>query len=488
MKSHNHNSRANRHAHVCYFAALVILALLFAPVLAALVGAAPNHEAGTVLAFGPFAFMGGHRVCTGLMLEADKGGGTGGTPADLEATRDKVLKEFGDIREGQKNQATELKTIGEKLAELGGLFTRSQNDQIELGKRMIDLQQRQLAVRAQAETASLFEFYRGSDPETCKAMGAEVVKRANMILRAESGGSGAGAAVVGTPAAALQIYSNILAAGAFRVLDTNTIGTRTGKFLVETSRPKMVFVPENGLIPEGTLGLAPQVAEVGKIAGLIGISGELQADALIDLGAYVLALYTQAAAECVDNMAFMGDGTNVNDANNQNGGVLGIFNAGTIVNAAAGHNAASKVTLADLRATLGGVAPAILGSSSVAARWFSHPTMLTTVLGINDQSGRSVLQPSGAAATNGLDSILGYPITLVPPAPTAAQAEAASQKMLAFGDPKGFAVFIRKEFELTNDNGYSRFEYYQTVYRAIMRVGGKIKSANAFAILRTAAV
>lgn len=347
-------------------------------------------------------------------------------------------------------------------------------------QKIVTLERSLLSVSRQADpNESTFDFLRRAFPDECKRVG-EMVKAAeksfSLVQKAESTAS---QPTLGAPQFDNTVYSRVTQYGAFKALDVHPMGAQTENMIVETDEPVAVFIPENGVFPETAIGLEPVGMTAKKMGCLLGVSGELLQDSLIDLGAYVVMKFARACAKRADYAAFMSDGTN--DAGGLNGGFLGLFNAGTAVSLGAGHTTLANATFDEINEFCLGVGEAVLGASP---RWFMNTLMLARFMGIKDGNGRPIfLNALEAPAFGSIGTINGFPVSLVSVAPNN---NSAGQAVAAFGDPMAYSVGIRLDYQFDYSD-HARFTSWQRVYRALMRAAFKMKVAANIHVLKTAA-
>ncbi len=278
---------------------------------------------------------------------------------------------------------------------------------------------------------------------------------------------------------AQDIYDTLARYGKWGTLGARNLGTKITKFPVKTARPVANFIlTEGGTIGDDATKAGTSLSlEVEVIAALINVSRQLIDDSDMDISADVLDDFIEAFNLRLDYASFAADGT----ADATNGGMTGIFQGGTAAVAASTRTTVTALKLADFIKCLTTVDAAVL---TRAAKWWLHPQMLARVMGIEDGNGRPLFQSAVEAPSMGsIGSILGFPVELVMTAPTT---DAASAKVAVFGDPQGCVVGVRSDFafEASDEHKWNTLE---RSFRGWGRAGVKIRRAQAFAVLTTAA-
>ena len=299
----------------------------------------------------------------------------------------------------------------------------------------------------------------------------EMEELARAFGEAQSIGAGAIPAVFGE-----DLFDLLPDYGAFASLSVRPVGNRRGKFPVTTAYPNALFILENDPVSDDALLAGTSVtAETVLIGTLVNCSRQLVEDVETDLSEYFLDNMMQAMGQRLDTACFIGTGAS--DANN--GGVTGIFaDAGiSTVNAAAGHTKLENCDKDDFAKVMEAVDAATLQRP---CRWWISSALLPALLRCKDTAGNPLLEFHPEA---GGFYLLGFPVTLVAVAPST---NAANQKVAAFGDPRSYVVPMRNEFAL-DSSGHSRWSNFQRTFRANTKATGKLRKAQGFAVLRTAA-
>ncbi|MEO5804105.1 MAG: phage major capsid protein [Verrucomicrobiota bacterium] len=297
----------------------------------------------------------------------------------------------------------------------------------------------------------------------------------NEILRAMGTDSTPGSTMVTGDLASL-IYNCLAINGSWATLGAQTVLSGSGKFSLTTAYPEAYFVAENGQINDDTAFAGEsKLFETKAICALVLCSLQLVQDAEEDISRHILENVEQALNYRLDYAVFSGDG--VNDANN--GETTGLFVDNTIPVsvAGAGNTKLQDCDEEDFLLVLESVDPAALQRGCA---WWISATLLPALMRAKDESGKRLL--CVPPESDGF-YLCGHPVNLVPVAPTE---NAASKKMMLFGEPQGYAVALRNWFEF----GFSSEHKWTTLqrsFRAHGRARGKLRKANAFAILKTAA-
>lgn len=278
---------------------------------------------------------------------------------------------------------------------------------------------------------------------------------------------------------AKDIYDLLATYGQWSTLEVRRVGTKTTTFPIKTARPVASWIlTENSQIAEDNSKAGTSVdLTLRLIAVLVNVSRQLIEDSEFDITEDVLSDFAEAVAYRLDWSAFVANGSN--DA--VNGGFTGIFSGGAVAQAASGHTTIEQLTLEDFTKCLTSVPAEVLRRK---AKWWIHPHNLVRLLHIKDQNGRPLFLTSlEAPSAGGIGTILGYPVVLCNVAPST---NAANTAIAVFGDPQGCVVGISNGFEFATSDHHG-WDYYQRSFRGVLRAGVKIRSANAFAVLKTAA-
>jgi HK97 family phage major capsid protein len=275
-----------------------------------------------------------------------------------------------------------------------------------------------------------------------------------------------------------EIYDTLAQYGAWNTLGVRRMGTKLTRLPVKTARPVAQWIlTEGGAIADDTNKAGTEVTlQVEVLAVLLNISLQLLQDSEFDVTADVMDDFAEAFSYQLDYTAFQGNGT----ADSNNGGYTGLLGFGTAAVAIATHTSVSKLTLDDFVATRNAVDAGVLSRPN---RWWMHPYILGKICLIKDANGRPIFQTALEAPTVTLGSILGAPITPVAAMPSA---DTASSKVAAYGDPNGFVVGIREDFNFEASDHY-KWNALQRSFRGYGRAGVVGRKAGAFGILTNAA-
>ena len=114
-------------------------------------------------------------------------------------------------------------------------------------------------------------------------------------------------------------------------------------------------------------------------------------------------------------------------------------------------------------------------------RWWVASGLLTKLMRVNDRSGRPLLKVP--PKTDGF-YLLGFPVVLTPAAPAV---NLPGRKVMAFGDPRGYAVALRNWFNFDSSN-QANWNQLQRSFRGYGRAKGVLRNSRSFATLKLAAV
>jgi HK97 family phage major capsid protein len=234
-----------------------------------------------------------------------------------------------------------------------------------------------------------------------------------------------------------------------------------------------VILTEAGTISDDSTKAGTSLTlEMEVYAVLLNVSLQLIEDGEYDVVADVIDDFVEALNYRLDYCAFRGDGTE--DATN--GGVTGLFNFGTAATATATRTTIAATTYTDWLKCLTTVDAAVLQRP---ARWWIHPTLAAAAIGVQDSNGRPVFQTALEAPGGSLMNLFGYPVTLVGAAPST---NAASAKVAVFGDPRAFAVGVRKQVTFEASDQY-RWNTLERSFRGHLRADAKGLKASALAVM-----
>jgi HK97 family phage major capsid protein len=276
-----------------------------------------------------------------------------------------------------------------------------------------------------------------------------------------------------------EIYDTLAQYGIWITLGVRRLGTKVTKFPVKTARAEAQWITtEAGTIGDDTNKAGTSISlTVVEYAALLNVSLQLLADAEFDVTADVMDDFGEAAAKRLDYTMFSANG----GANGNEGGFTGVFNAGTAQVAAAGGTTVEALAEDDVRNTILAVDPIVL---SRQAKWWLHPQILVRMLGIKDRNGRAIfLNALEAPTRGGIGSIYGYPVVMGYILPNT---NAANGQVAAFGDPNGYVVGIRQDFDFASSDHF-RWNTNERSFRIVGRAAGGIRRAQAFGILTLAA-
>ena len=272
-----------------------------------------------------------------------------------------------------------------------------------------------------------------------------------------------------------DVYHSLLRFGAWSTLGVRSVGTKTMKIPIKTVRPSAgVILTEGGTIPDDTNKAGTTVSlEMEIYAVLLNVSLQLIEDGEIDVVADVIDDFVEALNFRLDFCAFAGSGA----ADSTNGGVTGLFNFGTAAVATATRTSIALTKYEDWLRCLTTVDPAVL---TRPARWWMHPTLAAASLGVKDDNGRPIFQTAlEAPQSGGILNVFGFPVTMVGAAPSA---NAANAKVASFGDPRAYAVGVRKEFKI-EESDHAKWSELQRSFRGHGRADAVGVKASALAVM-----
>lgn len=376
-------------------------------------------------------------------------GGGGGTMTEKEF-QEAVLKETRVLRSENEKLLTNYGNLDKETKKTMEEFTKLKNnfDGFDHQFKAIDVLVKKLQLQLTLEgrmanggnSLSLGQRVI-RDKETAKQVFGEIARAVGLhhiAAKALGEDSSPGSTLI-NDALSGDIYDSLLRYGAWATLGVRPVGTKNTKIPVKTARPVANFIlSEGGTISDDTAKAGTTVSlEVEVIAVLLNVSLQLLEDGEYDVVADVLDDFIEAFNYRLDFAAFAGAGT----ADATHGGVTGLFNFGTAATATATRTTIAATKYDDWLKCLTAVDPAVL---TRAARWWMHPSLIAAALAVQDSNGRPIFQTAlEAPQAGGIVNLFGYPVTPVGAAPST---NAASAKVAAFGDPRAFAVGLRKGF------------------------------------------
>ena len=275
-----------------------------------------------------------------------------------------------------------------------------------------------------------------------------------------------------------EIYYSLASYGAWSTLGVRNVGKKLNSFPIKTVRAPASFITTESaaITADSTKAGTAVTLTVLPIASLIAVAIELLEDSDFDVTADVLEDFSEAFAERLDVAVFQGDGT----SNATYGGITGVFPGSTQVTASSGKVTVAGLTSDDVLSLTLNVDAGVLGRP---CKWWAHPFQLTRMAGIKDSNGRPIFQTALEAPTGNLLNLAGYGVVPTLGAPST---QAASARIIAFGDPQAFAVGVRKNFTFEASDHYN-WNTLQRSFRGHGRAGGVMRKASAMACLKLAA-
>jgi HK97 family phage major capsid protein len=411
------------------------------------------------------------------------------TVGQLKTAQEKLLSDVGNLQKetkqaledftNEKNNFASSKDVNGIMAKLGLLQTQLGNEKrMAFGDPVKRLANNE-AFRCTFMAKLLGELELLSHPRV-KASGVfKELQSKGFVAKDLDSGNAPGSTYLDTNEVEREIYDALLTYGAFRTMDVRMIGRKATEIPIKTARPVMLFVDEAAAIGADATKAGSRITVTAKkVGGLISTTTELEEDDVIGVVEDILRDFMEAYAYRLDFIALTANG----DADNVDGGFSGMFYGGTAKVAAATHTTMATITYADVLACLTGVDAAVLQRG--VAKWWSHPTIVAKTMGILDLNGRPIFQTAIEAPSFGaIGTILGFPVVMAGAAPST---DAASAKLMAFGDPYNQAVRIRRDFTFDRSEHFA-FNTDELTYRATGRAASKTKIATSTTVLTAAA-
>lgn len=412
----------------------------------------------------------------------DNGGGTMteekfqkqvlGAVKTVKTTQEEMLTKFDNLDKQTKDAFEELTKVKNNFTGFDSQFK-----QIDLLIKKVQLQMVLEGRMANGGTAMTLGQRVIKDKELAKGLFHQIAKsvlKGEIAQRALGEDTSPGSTLINDDLAT-DVYDSLLRYGKFATLGLRSLGTKNTKLPIKTARPVANFIlTEGGTISDDTTKAGTSVTlEAEVIAVLLNVSLQLIEDGEIDIVADVLDDFIEAIAYRLDFAAFQGAGT----ADATHGGVTGLFNFGTAVTAAATRTTIAATKYDDWLKALTGVDAAVLDRP---ARWWMHPSLMAAAIGVQDLNGRPIFQTAmEAPASGGILNLFGFPVTPVGAAPST---NAASAKVAVFGDPRAFAVGVRKGFTF-EESDHAGWTTLQRSFRGHMRADAIGVKASALTVM-----
>jgi HK97 family phage major capsid protein len=393
------------------------------------------------------------------------------TMGTVKTTQDEMLSKYENLDKTTKSAFEELTNIKNNFSGLDGEIKA-----LEVAFKKVQLQMTLEQRMANGGTAMSLGQRTVRDKEKTKSAFAAIclaVGRPDIAAKALGEDSSPGSTMIDEDLSA-DIYDSLLRFGAWATLGVRPVGTKNTKVPVKTARPVANFIlTEAGTVSDDTTKAGTTVTlEVEVIAVLLNVSLQLIEDGEIDVVADVLDDFIEAVNFRADFAAFQGSGA----ADATHGGVTGLFNFGTAATAAATRTSIALTKYDDWLRCLTTVDAAVL---SRQARWWMHPSLIAASIGVQDSNGRPIFQTALEAFTGGIVNLFGFPVTMVGAAPSA---NAASAKVAAFGDPRAYAVGMRKGFTFEASDA-PRWSTLERSFRGHCRFDAVGARASALAVM-----
>jgi HK97 family phage major capsid protein len=389
----------------------------------------------------------------------------------VKTTQDEMLSKYENLDKTTKSAFEELTNIKNNFSGLDGEIKA-----LEVAFKKVQLQMTLEQRMANGGTAMSLGQRTVRDKEKTKSAFAAIclaVGRPDIAAKALGEDSSPGSTMIDEDLSA-DIYDSLLRFGAWATLGVRPVGTKNTKVPVKTARPVANFIlTEAGTVSDDTTKAGTTVTlEVEVIAVLLNVSLQLIEDGEIDVVADVLDDFIEAVNFRADFAAFQGSGA----ADATHGGVTGLFNFGTAATAAATRTSIALTKYDDWLRCLTTVDAAVL---SRQARWWMHPSLIAASIGVQDSNGRPIFQTALEAPAGGIVNLFGFPVTMVGAAPSA---NAASAKVAAFGDPRAYAVGMRKGFTFEASDA-PRWSTLERSFRGHCRFDAVGARASALAVM-----
>lgn len=457
---------------------LWMLTLAFAAVF--IYGLLPDSGAHAGVSTAALPFLMGF-----LMDKEPEGGGGGGGTLTQEQFQRTALEGIGKIKNSQEEMLKdvgrldkETKSTLEEVTKLKNGFQGydSQVKALEQAIKKLNIQLTLEQRMASGGTAMSFGQRLIRDKDKAKqAFGAicRLVKADDFAAKALGEDSSPGSTLINDDLFQ-EVYDSLIRYGAWGSLGVRPIGTKNTKIPIKTVRPVANFIlPEGGTISDDTNKAGTTVTlEAEVIAVLLNVSLQLLEDGEIDVAADVLDDFIEAVNYRADFAAFQGTGA----ADATHGGVTGLFNFGTAATATATRTTIAATKYDDWLKCLTTVDAAVLQRAS---RWWMHPTLMAAAIGVQDSNGRPIFQTALEAPAGGILNLFGFPVTMVGAAPST---NAASAKVAVFGDPRAFAVGMRKAFTFEASD-QARWTTLERSFRGHTRFDAIGVKASALAVM-----
>lgn len=451
------------------FAAIIALACAFFAPIKESVGACALMPFLTLAA--PKRREAGDGDTGGGLSAAEFQGKVLGTVEKIRTSQEDMLKNFDNLDKDTKKAFEELTKVKNDFTGLS-----DQQKSLDLLLKKVQLQMTLEQRMANGGTAMTLGQRTIRDKEQAKRVFASVclaIGREDLASKALGEDTSPGSTMINDDLSA-DIYDSLLRFGSWATLGVRPVGTKNTKVPIKTARPVANFIlTEGGTIgDDSTKAGTTATLEVEVIAVLLNVSLQLIEDGEIDVVADVLDDFIEAVNFRLDYAAFRGDGT----ADATNGGVTGLFNFGTAATAASTRTTIAATKYDDWLRCLTTVDAAVLQRP---ARWWMHPTLIASSIGVQDSNGRPIFQTAMEAPAGGIMNLFGFPVTMVGAAPST---NAASAKVAAFGDPRAFAVGLRKQFGFESSDQF-RWNTLERSFRGHLRADAVGLRASALSVL-----
>jgi len=393
------------------------------------------------------------------------------TVEKVKTSQEELLSNYENLDKTTKSAIEELTIVKDKFSGLD-----SEIKAFELALKKTELRLKQESALATHGTTMTAGQRIARDKDKARVFFADIahaIDRPDLAAKALGEDTSPGSTMI-RDGIASDIYDSLLRFGAWSSLGVRPVGTKITKFPVKTARPVANFVlTEADTIADDTNKAGTSLnLEVEVVAVLLNVSLQLLEDAEFDVVADVVDDFIQALNYRLDYASFQGAGT----SNAAQGGITGVYNFGTAATADATRITVAATKYTDWLKCLTAVDAEVLNRP---ARWWIHPSLAAAAVAVQDSNGRPIFQTALEAPGGGILNMFGYPVTLVGAAPST---NAASAKIAAFGDPRAFAVGLRRGITVEASEHF-RWNTLERSFRGYTRFGAVGLKASALTVL-----
>lgn len=211
-----------------------------------------------------------------------------------------------------------------------------------------------------------------------------------------------------------------------------------------------------------------------KMVGLSSAPNELLRDSPMNVAQIITDEWTEAFALKIDTEFFTGD---ANDTTNHK---FDGWRAATNVHDTAGDtgdSAAGALTLDNLTTVMS----LLTSQELIGAEWFVHPSTWAKIRGL---AGASTGNDHPYVAVDGpaIYNMLGYPVSMSDVCSLTWASIAADESFVYFGNPKHIYIGMMNDIRIDSSEQF-KFNYDQTVFRAIQRLAIAVALPSALSML-----